>query len=262
MKQRHILIFAIIATTLMCGCKSERKATYYSDIYAEKPTTIYVAPLNDRTGRRPDKYEKDKAYNTELNTAARYLIETITAPLNSQGYYVIGPLASEQIAKRESRSYKQMIRTDLSSYNKEYGIDAILFTTIHRWKEANGQWTVYVEYILRSTKTYAELMHTWVEASKTVFTDLRGDPVPMRADRLFAKRMDITNGTAQRCLLVSHTNNIVLKDLPISASRRQFERDQQLGTNPSYLSVICNETGEVETTEISMEAFEDACFTK
>lgn len=252
----------ILAATVLSSCKSERKLTYYSDIYAEKPTTIYVAPINDRAARKPDKYEKDKAYNAEVNAASSYFLKTISQPLISQGYYVIGPLAAAQIAKNETRTYRQLVKTDLNSYSADYGVDAILFTTIHRWKEGNGTWTVYIEYVLRSTKTYAELMHTWVEATKVIFTDMKKDPVPMRADRLFAKRLDISVGAAERCILVNSVNNVVLKDLPISSSRRQFETDQHLGSNSAYLRVTYNETGEIESEPMSMEAFEDACFTK
>lgn len=262
MKIRISIILAVLAASLFASCKSEKKLTYYSDIYAEKPTTIYVAPINDRAARRPDKYEKDKAYNLEVDAASAYLRQTISQPLVSQGYYVVGPLAAAQIAKNETRSYRQLVKTDLSSYYNDYGVDAVLFTTIHRWKEGNGTWTVYVEYILRSTKTYAELMHTWVEASKVIFTDMKKDPVPMRADRLFAKRLDISVDAAQRCILVANTNHVVLKDLPISSSRRQFETDQYLGSNSAYIRLTCNETGDVETAPMSMEAFEDACFTK
>lgn len=262
MKTRIIALLSVAVITILASCKSEHKITYYSDIYAEKPTTIYVAPINDKSARRPDKYEKDKAYNAEVDAASAYMLKTITEPLVKQGYYVIGPLAGAQIASKETRSFRQLTKTDLNSYHDDYGVDAILFTTIHRWKESNGKWTVYVEYLLRSTKTYAELMHTWVEASKVIFTDMKKDPVPMRADRLFAKRLEVSVDAAQRCILVNNTNNIVLKDLPISSSRRQFESDAHLGSNSAYLRVTCNETGEVEAQPMSMEAFEDACFTK
>lgn len=262
MKTRIFILLAVVATMIFSSCKSERKITYYSDIYAEKPTSIYIAPVVDKSARKPNKLEKEKAYNVEVEVAADYFMKTLPKPLISQGYYVNGPLVAAEIGSKETRSLRQLLRADLTSYYEDYGVDAVLFTTIHRWKESNGKWTVYIEYVLRSTKSYNELMHTWVEASKVIFTDMKGDPVPMRDDRLFAKRMGIDNGTAQRCILVSNVNSVVLKDLPVSASQRQFERDQHLGTNSQYLQVITNETGEIESAPISMEAFEDACFTK
>ena len=262
MKRYTLYILAIVMVGLMSSCKSVQKVAYYENIYNEKPTTIYVTPVQDNSKRVFEKYPKDVEYNTELNYAARYFYQTLATPMLNQGYYVIGPIASEEIAKTETRDYKRLHKKDLKSYYNKFGIDAILFTRIHKWQEKNGEWTVYAEYILRSTKTYNELLHTWVQATKKRATNMKGEPVTMRKDNQFAEEMDITINTAQRCILVEQLNDFILRNLPISSLQRQYEQDQFLGSNSEYLKFLYNENGEVECKPISMEEFENACFLK
>lgn len=260
MKKYTLYIIAIVAIGLFASCKSEQKITYYNNIYTEKPTTIYIAPVQDYAERKPEKYPKDQEFNAELNYAKNFFYQTLSTPIINQGYYVIGPIAAKEIAATESRDLKKLHKTDLTNYHKYFGIDAILFTTIHKWEEKNGEWTVYVEYILRSTKTYNELLHTWVKATKKLALNLKKDPVPMRSDNVFAKKMELSNGTTQRCILVEQLNDFILRDIPISSLQRQYEQDQFLRSNSEYLNFLYNENGEIECSPISMEAFENECF--
>ena len=262
MKKYTLYILAILAIGFLSSCKSEQKVSYYSNIYTEKPTTVYIAPIQDYSTRKEEKYPKDAEYNSELNYAANYMYQTLGTPMLNQGYYVVGPVAGKEIAETESRSLKKLHKANLTNYYKYFGVDAILFTTIHKWEEKNGEWIVYAEYILRSTKTYNEFLHTWVKATKKLALDMKGDPVAMRTDNIFAKTMELTNGASQRCILVEQLNDFILRNIPISSMQRQFEQDQFLRSNSEYLNFLYNENGEVECKPISMEEFENACFLK
>ncbi|MDY5968897.1 MAG: hypothetical protein SPJ13_02620, partial [Bacteroidales bacterium] len=192
--------------------------------------------------------------------ANHFFYETMSAPLVAKGYYVIGPVASEQIAANETRTAKQLIYGDLKSYSTLYGIDAVLVTTIHNWVEENGKWTVYLEYLLRSTKTGADMMHQWVKAVKQVPLDLKKDPVIMKEDKDYASVMKFDNGTAQRCFLVEKVNDYVLRNMPTSSTRRQFEEDLYKKSNNMYVQYTWNEEGNSDVRKINLEDFEQGAF--
>lgn len=260
MKKAQLYIVATLITLVAAGCKSEKKGTYYSDIYAEKPVTVYIAPVEDQMERKVEKYPKDIAYNNELNAATQYFYQTMAHPLVNHGYYVIGPAASRQIAEQYPRTFKQLKDDDLAVFANRYGVDAVLVTTIHKWKEENGRWIVFLEYRLRSTKSNTELMHKWVMAVKEVPTNLKGDPQILKQDKDFAELMDFDNGTAQRCFLVEKVNDYVLRNIPISASRRQFEDDRYKSASDTYVRYTWNENGQSDVQPCSIEEYEQGAF--
>lgn len=253
------IIIAAIAVVMLGACKSEKKINSYSDIYSERPTTIYIAPINDKTERRVEKYPKDAEYNNEINSAKAYLYQTMPVPLTKKGYYVIGPVASAEIAQAIPMTPKQLRNGDLKSFGTDYGVDAVLVVTLHNWKDENGKKIAYLEYQMRSTKSNVDLMHTWVLATKQVSTNLKGDPIRLKNDTRFAKALDVDNGTAQRCYLVEKVNDYVLRNLPISSQRRQFEKDLYRVANPQYIKYTWLDGGAI-VEECSEEEYESQAF--
>ena len=262
MKTHHIILAGcvICVLALATGCKSSKKVSTYDEIYNEKPVTVYIAPIEDKTSRKIEKYPMDKEANEELNAAARYMYHTLSVPLRRQGYYTIGTLATEQIAKQQGHSAKQLRNEDIRTYAQLYGVDAILIVTIHRWKSTYSNWDLFAEYTLRSTKSNNDLMHTWVKASKQLNTDYSGNPVAMPEDAEFAAEMEMNVSTAQRCQLVQKVNDYVLRNLPVSSNKPQFEKDRYLKANPSYFFYSFTPDGEIEIENMSMESFEEECF--
>lgn len=254
-----ILLATVAGILLLSGCKSQQKAAYYENIYDEKPVVIYVAPTFDNCNRKVEKYPTDVAYNNEVNSANKFFNETMSAPLVKHGYYVIGPVTAEQIAASETRTQKQLLYGDIKDYGDK-GIDAVLFTTLHRWREENGKWIVYIEYLMRSTKTNTDLMHKWVKAEKAVPLNLKKDPVVMKDDKSYAEAHGFDNGTAQRCFLVEKVNDYILRNIPISSTRRQFEEDLHKSANATYVAYTWNETGSAEVGDLSLEEYEQEAF--
>lgn len=252
------LLFA--SAILLSACKGEKKITSYSDVYSEQPTTVYIAPVVDKAQRRAVKYPSDEAYNNELNTAAAYLYQTLPLPLQRKGYYVIGPVASQEIASATALSDKDLKERDLSLFRTDYGIDAVLIVTIHRWREENGKWIACLEYQLRSTKSNNDLLHTWVLATKALPTNLKGDPIVMNRDKQFAKKFEFDNGTAQRSFLVEKVNDFILRDLPFSVQRRQFEKDLYRLANATYLKYTWTEDGGADVQPCEIEEYEEKAF--
>lgn len=258
--RRLLSLSLALSLLILCSCKSEKKVTTYEAVFKEKPVTIYTAPLQDNSHRKANRGPNEAAYNEELNVAATYMFQTLATPLNQQGYYVLGTLTSKQLAQREKRSAKELLRGDIKEYSTRYGVDAILYTRIHRWIEQTSEWVVFVEYTLRSAKTNTELMHTWVKACKKIPVDTKGNPVPLKSDNDFAEQMGLDVMTAERCILVEAVSNFVLRNLPTSPERRQYERDIYAKSNPSYFVLVIERDGALEVQKSNMESFEEDCF--
>ncbi len=253
----HSLLLA--ATILLTSCGIEKKGVQYESLYEEKPVIIYMAPTFDNCARREVKYPSDMAYNNEINSANAFFYETMSDPLVKNGYYVLGPVSSEQMAAGETRSQKQLFYGDIKDYGDK-GIDAVLFTTLHRWREENGKWIVYIEYLLRSTKTNTDLMHKWVKAVKAIPLNFKKDPVPLKEDKIFAETFDFDNGTAQRCYLVQKVNDYVLRNLPTSSTRRQFEKDLHSPGTATYIQYTWDEKGSADVKNITLDEYEQEAF--
>ena len=153
MRRYRTYIGILLLVLAAASCKSEKRLSYYNDLYREQPATIYIAPLADMSMRRVVRTTEDSLFNQSLNTAAQQLYLTAADPLVYRGYYVPGPLASAQIAATEHRSGKQLRNEDISDYHSLLGIDAVLFITLKEWRQTANSWSVEVEYALRSTET-------------------------------------------------------------------------------------------------------------
>ena len=257
---RKYLSIIVLATVVLASCKGPQKAVSYNDLYSEKPLTIYVAPVSDNAERRVVKYPGDTKYNSEIDLAAKYMYQTAQKPIARLGYYVIGPTASMQIAADETRTADKMMTGDLKMYKRDYGIDAILFPSIHKWAQEKDEWIVYVEYVLVSTTSNSELMHVWVRGSKLIQLNFKGEPQISKFDAEFAAGMELSNASAQRCFLLEQVNDYVLRNLPTSSDRRQFEEDLYFKAHPSYFSYYFSEDGTIQIDKITMEQYEQECF--
>lgn len=245
MKIRIEIILLLLLPLLMVGCKGEKKMTQYSEVYRERPTTIYIAPVVDHSERRAVRSLEDSAYNASVNIATKQLYLTASDPLVYNGYYVLGPLASAQLAATETRTVKQLRNESINDYSTDLGIDAVLFLTVNNWSSTHNSWTVEVEYSLRSTQTGSEVMHTIVKATKMVHTDFKGKPKPLGDDIAFAKKYGCDLETAQRCRLVEILNQYVLKDLPSGNRSRGIAIERYIGSHQEYFNLQVNPDGSV-----------------
>ena len=250
--KRNRLIVILLAMVVLASCKSEKKLEQYSEIYKERPTVIYVAPLNDLSLRRAVRTPEDSLYNLSLNIAAQQLFLTATDPLVFNGYYVPGPLASAQIAATEWRTGKQLRNENINDYKTDLGIDAVLFITIHSWANTSNSWTVETEYVLRSALSNNELLHVSVAAKKILPTDFKGNPIPLGEDKVFAQKYGCDLETAQRCRLVETLNKFVLKDLPTGKRAREHRTERYIRSHPEYFNLVIHPDGSVQMQQTEM----------
>lgn len=235
--------FAVVA---LAACSGQKRIEQYKDVYSERPATIYVAPVDDRTQHKAVRETKDSVYNASISIAAKQLYLTAADPLTDMGYYVLGPLASAQIAATETRSGKQLRNENINDYATDLGVDAILFIDLISWKQTSNSWTAEIEYTLRSTHTGSELMHVLVNSTKFLHTDHKGNPKPLSDDLRFAERYGCDMETAQRCRLVEITNQYVLRDLPSGERARSYDAERYVQSHPEFFYLRIQRDGSVE----------------
>lgn len=246
MKLRHAILPLLIALVFLAGCKGEKRITTYSELYQQRPAVVWVAPLNDLSPRRAVRETADSVYNASLNIAAMQMFLTATDPLTNHGYYVLGPLASAQLAATESRTGKQMRNESINDLYTDLGIDAVLFLDLLSWSNTSNTWSAEAEYTLRSTHTGVEMLHVHVNATKMLHTDFRGNPKPLKEDLKFAEQYGCDLETAQRCRLVEIMNQYVLRDIPSGSRARQHDAEQYINSHPEYFKLRIHRDGSVE----------------
>ena len=132
-------LWALVAGGLLSSCStvSVTKSQRYPQVYAERPVSILVMPPINRS--------------TKVDAKALFY-SSLIVPLSQRGYYVFPPLLTMEILKEES---------SMQPVGRLFGVDAVLFTTIHEWTKTTiaAQVQVTVEYTLRSAKTDAILFH-------------------------------------------------------------------------------------------------------
>ncbi len=138
------LIYIFILGFVVTSCApvvTQTKLATYKNIYEEKPVSILaLPPINKST-----KVEAKELFYSSL-----------AVPFTLQGYYVMPPLLAMEILKEESAYDAEMfINSSMKRVGELFGVDAVLFTTIHEWTKTAiaSQIRVRIEYLLKSTKT-------------------------------------------------------------------------------------------------------------
>lgn len=256
----NICLMALAMAMTVAGCKTESKLSRYKNIYAEKPTTIYIAPTIDQA-ERPNKKITDKSYNNQLDVAQHYMRHSLMKPFETKGYYVLGPLVSTEVAKADSLGECHINDTAmLKTFADKYGVDAVLFTFIYKWEQEGEDWYVYVEYFLKSTKTYATLLNTKMKAGKRIPLGFRGGVSISPRDAKLTRNLNLDPSTAQRVRLLDLVNNYVLRDLPWANISKNFESDVDKNARFSCMEYYYDETGVEECRPMSVEEFDQDCF--
>lgn len=261
MNQSRFIAIAV-GILLMAACNSEKKVTTYEDLYKEQALTILVAPAQDNAKRPQVKTTQDQVLCDELTQAAVYMRQSCIIPLVDQGYYVIPPLSGDVILNKLGMGYRQLMMDDIKKLNTDYGIDAVLLLSVHKWQQfETNEIIVFTEYTLRSTKTGLELMHTWVRGVKLQPVDVKGEPVELAADNAFIRLTGLESPIAHRCILMDQMSDFVLRSLPTSASRWMYQHDRYTSANPAFYGFVMNPDGSVERSEYNEDAFGNECFT-
>ncbi len=139
--RKFLFVLALSFSILSCAPQLPTKSVTYKQIYEEKPLSILVLPPINRS----TKVEAKELFYSSL-----------AVPFTLKGYYVMPPLLSMEILKEESAYDAEMfINSSMKRVGELFGVDAVLFTTIHSWNKTTiaSQIRVKIEYVLKSTKT-------------------------------------------------------------------------------------------------------------
>lgn len=218
MKYSYVKIaFMLVFMLVVNGCASTKtKQEVFPKMYSEKPLSILVVPaVNESTSAE----------------AIEYLSTTLAEPLTQHGYYVPSIELTNFIFNNEGIvNGEQLSGIAPEVIGKNFGVDAILYTTIHRWDTSyyviGGNVQVDLSYQLKSTKTN-ELIWSYREA-------LTIDTGSSDANPLVAMVVTAINTAAQDYIPVAkQVNRMALASAPFGQYSEKHDKDQQQPVNSS-----------------------------
>ena len=219
---KKLIYFAAIVV-LLASCtasKLQTKSVAYKTLYDEKPLSILaLPPINKST-----KVEAKELFYSSL-----------AVPFTLNGYYVMPPLLSMEILKKESAYDAEMfINGSMKKVGELFGVDAVLFTTIHEWRKTSiaSQVNVKIEYLLKSTKTDEILFNRIGDVTLRISVN-SGNPLLDLAAGMIA-----TSLTKE--IVVGRTCNIyTISDIPAGKYSPLFGQDGEKKAQPkTFRSVI------------------------
>ncbi len=256
------VVLLVLAFT---ACKTQQKSARYKAIYAEKPGIILVANPIDDSFRKDISNIKTKrlnsAYNNELEMSAKYFQQDIMKTLLKKHYYVIPTLSSQEIWETEKGTDARLFFKDsIRMFQEKYDIDAILFTHILAWKETENDWSVYVDYQLKSTHSNTVLFRSRVKGKKQIIYNRRGYVTMLPFEKGALKKLGISDGLGQRVVLLTKMNEFILSNLPVGKLGKNYEKDLKKSALSDCIEFFIDDLGGVHVENMLLEKFEQECF--
>jgi len=146
MKRILLLIAPLFALLFMIGCALPPAATLqtvYPKMYSSPPATILILPPMN---------------NSTAADAKEYFACSLAEAIGRKGYYTMPVEAMFNLLRDEGLYDSENISpTVLQNFNKHFGADAVLFTTIEEWQKSwlllAGSLTIKAKFALVSTQT-------------------------------------------------------------------------------------------------------------
>jgi hypothetical protein len=219
---KQILYFAALIV-LLASCtatKLQTKSVTYKTLYEEKPLSILaLPPINKST-----KVEAKELFYSSL-----------AVPFTLNGYYVMPPLLSMEILKEESAYDAEMfINGSMKKVGELFGVDAVLFTTIHEWRKTSiaSQVNVKIEYLLKSTKTDEILFNRIGDVTLSISMNT-GNPLVNIVGSMIATSLTKEIVVGRNC------NMYTISDIPAGKYSPLFGLDGEKKAQPKeFRSVI------------------------
>jgi len=213
---KHILYIALLAI-LASSCSTGKllpKSEAYKNVYEEKPLSILLLPPINRS--------------TKVE-AKEFFYSSLTVPFTLNGYYVMPPLLSMEILKEESAYDAELfINNSMKQVGDLFGVDAVLFTTIHDWRKTAiaSQVNVKVEYLLKSTKTDEILFHRTGDVTLSISMN-SGSLVGNIVGSMIATSLTKEIVVARNC------NMFTISDIPAGKYSPDYGTDQNEKAQPA-----------------------------
>lgn len=211
--KKLLYIFIVVLVATSCAPTLPTKMATYKNLYEEKPLSILALPPINRS----TKVEAKELFYSSL-----------AVPFTLKGYYVMPPLLAMEILKEESAYDAEMfLNSSMIQVGNLFGVDAVLFTTIHEWTKTAiaSQIRVKIEYMLKSAKTNEVLFNRIGDVtlstainSGNVFADLIGGMV--------------STALTQEIVVGRNCNIYTLGDIPAGKYSPNFGQDGQEPAQP------------------------------
>ncbi len=211
------LLYFVATAVMLASCSNAKllpKSEAYKNIYQEKPLSILLLPpINKST-----KVEAKELFYSSLNQ-----------PLTQRGYYVMPPLLSMEILKEESAYDAELfINNSMKQVGELFGVDAVLFTTIHEWNKTAiaSQVNVKIEYLLKSAKTDEILFHRTGDITLNISVNT-GNIIGNLVGSMLATALTKEIVVARNC------NYYTVTDIPSGKYSPAFGQDGELKAQPA-----------------------------
>ena len=218
---KKFLYFTLLVVILgsCTPAKLVTKSVTYKNIYQEQPLSILALPPINRS----TKVEAKELFYSSL-----------AVPFTLNGYYVMPPLLSMEILKEESAYDSEMfINGSMKKVGELFGVDAVLFTTIHEWTKTAvaSQIRVKIEYLLKSTKTDEILFNRIGNVTLNI---------SMNSGSLLVNMVGSMIATAltKEIVVGRNCNFYSLSDIPAGKYSPQFGMDGQANAQAKEFNVV------------------------
>lgn len=207
-------ILTMVCCVLFASCSMTQPITrgeQYAKMYEEKPITFLVMP----------------PINNSTNVEAKDLLYTsISYPLIESGYYVLSPMLTMEILKKESAYDAEMfINSSLSMFQKYFGADAVVFSEINSWTKKGFGIETDIHFIIKSAHTNEILFERSCDLYLDLSTQSSGGGVFGAAAAILSSA--VNTAITQHIQAARMANRYIIRDIPRGKYSPEYMSDHQ-----------------------------------
>lgn len=207
-------ILTIVCCALFASCSMTQQITrgeQYAKMYEEKPITFLVMP----------------PINNSTNVEAKDLLYTsISYPLIESGYYVLSPMLTMEILKKESAYDAEMfVNSSLSMFQKYFGADAVVFSEINSWTKKGFGIETDIHFIIKSAHTNEILFERSCDLYLDLSTQNSGGGLFGAAAAILSSA--VNTAITQHIQAARMANRYIIRDIPRGKYSPEYMSDHQ-----------------------------------
>ena len=207
-------ILTIVCCVLFASCSMTQPITrgeQYAKMYEEKPIIFLVMP----------------PINNSTNVEAKDLLYTsISYPLIESGYYVLSPMLTMEILKKESAYDAEMfVNSSLSMFQKYFGADAVVFSEINSWTKKGFGIETDIHFIIKSAHTNEILFERSCDLYLDLSTQNSGGGLFGAAAAILSSA--VNTAITQHIQAARMANRYIIRDIPRGKYSPEYMSDHQ-----------------------------------
>lgn len=222
MTNKLLYILSAMLLVTSCGTTKQTRASQYPKMYENQPLTLLVMPpINNTT-------------NVE---AKEYLYTSISKPLAEAGYYVISPRLALDILKMESAyDAEQFTDVPLDKFRKFFGVDAVIFSEINKWRKVGFGIQTEIHYFIRSSRTGEVIF----DRNCNLYLDTSSDVA--KNDTILGALVNLTvsaieTATTDHIVAARRANYYIFRDIPYGKYHPGYQTDSDTPADDANISI-------------------------